>query len=228
MQCFSKKGMNRYGKKNRRIQLILWISCFLLYFSMTTLAQETYKDKYDVGAPIARMKIKIRTCVDTNGDIIPLFELPNIYIFPEKKFKNNHQRVQYTKLVRNVKKTLPIAKEINGIIIETYEYLQTFPSEKARNKHLEEVEKGLKKQYTPRMKKLTLAQGKLLIRLVDRECDSRAYDLIKAFIGPFKAGVYNAFAGVFGASLKKTFEPDTNEEDKEVEKICILVENGQI
>lgn len=219
--------MNRHSNIGNRHTLIHGISALLLCCCLSVQAQE-YKDKYDVGAPITNMKIRIRTCVDTNGDIIPWFELPNLYIFPEKKFKNNRQRVQYTKLVRNVKKTLPIAKEINGLIIETYEYLQTFPTEKEKKKHINEVEKGLKKQYTPRMKQLTLSQGKLLIRLVDRECDSKAYDLIKAFAGSFKAGVYNAFAGIFGASLKKGFDPDDNIEDKEVERICILVENGQI
>lgn len=219
-------------RKNKTIKLIY--SLFFFCFCLSVSAQKSgknepvYKDKYDVGAPINAMKITIRSCVDTNGDIIPLFELPNIYIFPNMKFKNNRQREKYTRLVRNVKKTLPIAKTINGIIIETYEYLQTIPTKKERDEHLGNVEKGLMKQYKPEMKKLTYSQGKLLIKLVDRECDSRAYDLIKAFMGSFKAGVYNAFASIFGASLKKTFDPEEDNDDKTVERICILVENGQI
>ena len=71
--------------------------------------------------------------------------------------------------MRNVKKVYPIAREINRTILETYEYLQTLPNEKARQRHIKKVEKGLKEQYTPRMKKLTFAQGKLLIKLVDRQ-----------------------------------------------------------
>ncbi len=134
--------------------------------------------------------------------------------------------MDYYRLVRNVKKTLPIAKEVNRAIIETYEYLLTLPDEKAREKHLQMVEKGVKEQYTPRLKKLTFSQGKLLIKLINRETDSSSYELVKAFLGPFKAGFYQAFASIFGASLKKEYHPD--EEDKIIEQIVILVENGQL
>ena len=102
---------------------------------------------------------------------------------------------------------LPISKEINRAIIETYEYLQTIPTQKERQKHLKAVEKGLKEQYTPRMKKLSFAQGKLLIKLVDRQTHSTSYELVKAFMGPFKAGFYQTFAALFGASLKKQYDP---------------------
>ena len=134
--------------------------------------------------------------------------------------------MDYYRLVRNVKKTLPIAKEVNRAIIETYEYLLTLPDEKAREKHLQMVEKGVKEQYTPRLKKLTFSQGKLLIKLINRETDSSSYELVKAFLGPFKAGFYQAFASIFGASLKKEYHPD--EEDKIIEQIIILIENGQL
>ena len=129
-------------------------------------------------------------------------------------------------MVRNVKKVYPIAREINRTILETYEYLQTLPNEKARQKHIKRVEKGLKDQYTPRMKKLSFAQGKLLIKLVDRQSNQTSFELVKAFMGPFKAGFYQTFAALFGASLKKEYDP--NGEDKLTERVVILVENGQI
>ena len=103
---------------------------------------------------------------------------------------------------RIVRQHRELAKEINRAIIETYEYLQTIPTQKERQKHLKAVEKGLKEQYTPRMKKLSFAQGKLLIKLVDRQTHSTSYELVKAFMGPFKAGFYQTFAALFGASLK--------------------------
>ena len=79
-----------------------------------------------------------------------------------------------------MKKVYPIAREINRTIIETYEYLQTLPNEKARQRHIKRVEKGLKEQYTPRMKKLSFAQGKLLIKLIDRQSHQSSYELVKA------------------------------------------------
>ena len=120
----------------------------------------------------------------------------------------------------------PIAREINRTILETYEYLQTLPNEKARQRHIKKVEKGLKEQYTPRMKKLTFAQGKLLIKLVDRQSNQTSFELVKAFMGPFKAGFYQTFAALFGASLKKEYDPAG--EDKLTERVVLLVENGQI
>lgn len=75
---------------------------------------------------------------------------------PPAKIQKRKERLEYYRLVRNVKKVYPISKEINQAIIETYEYLQTLPNEKARQKHLKRVEKGLKEQYTARMKKLSL------------------------------------------------------------------------
>ena len=160
------------------------------------------------------------------GDTIASLHMPTLYCFKPLNFKNNKQRQQYTRLVRNVKKTLPIAKEVNRAIIETYEFLQTLPDEKARQKHLNAVEKSVKEQYTPRMKKLTFAQGKLLIKLINRETDSSSFELVKAFLGPFKAGFYQAFAAIFGASLKKEYHPEG--EDAMVEQIVLLVESGQI
>jgi hypothetical protein len=160
------------------------------------------------------------------GDTIASLRMPTLYCFKPLNFKNNKQRQQYTRLVRNVKKTLPIAKEVNRAIIETYEFLQTLPDEKARQKHLNAVEKSVKEQYTPRMKKLTFAQGKLLIKLINRETDSSSFELVKAFLGPFKAGFYQAFATIFGASLKKEYHPEG--EDAMVEQIVLLVESGQI
>lgn len=161
-----------------------------------------------------------------NGDTIPYVKLPTVYIFKPLKFKNRREMAKYYKLIRDVKKVLPISKEINWAIIETYEYLQTIPTQKERQKHLKAVEKGLKEQYTPRMKKLSFAQGKLLIKLVDRQTHSTSYELVKAFMGPFKAGFYQTFAALFGASLKKQYDPTGD--DALTERVILLVESGQL
>ena len=80
------------------------------------------------------------------GDTIASLRMPTLYVFKPMNFKNNKQRQQYNRLVRNVKKTLPIAKEVNRAIIETYEFLLTLPDDKAREKHLQAVEKSVKEQ----------------------------------------------------------------------------------
>lgn len=161
-----------------------------------------------------------------DGDSITQVNFYTLRVYPPMVFKNTRQERAYYKLIRDVKRTLPLAKTINHIIIETYEYMQTLPPGKEREEHIKRVEKGLKAQYTPQMKKLTYAQGKLLIKLVDRECNQTSYELVKAFIGPFKAGVYQTFASIFGASLKKEYDPEGD--DAMTERIILMVESGQL
>ncbi|MBR3009765.1 MAG: DUF4294 domain-containing protein [Prevotella sp.] len=161
-----------------------------------------------------------------DGDSIQYMEMNNVYVYPQPTFKDEKQRQQYNRLVYNVKKVLPIAKECHDIIIETYEYLQTLPDKKARDEHLKLVEEDIKRTYTPRMKKLTYSQGKLLIKLVDRECNSTSYGLIQAILGPVKAGFYQAFAWLYGASLKKQYDPKGK--DRLTERVVRMVESGQL
>ena len=161
-----------------------------------------------------------------DGDSIQYVELNNVYVYPQPVFKNAKQRAAYNRLVYNVKKVLPIAKEVNRVIIETYEYLQTLPNKKARDEHMKRVEADISKRYTPRMKKLSYSQGKLLIKLVYRECNSSAYDLIRSFISPIRAGFYQAFAWAFGASLTKKYDPEKT--DRLTERVVLMVESGQL
>lgn len=170
--------------------------------------------------------VKVGKVLDDNGDSIQYVEMNSVYVYPQPVFKNAKQRAAYNRLVANVKKVLPIAKEVNRIIIETYEYLQTLPDKRARDEHMKLVEKSIRKEYTPRMKKLSYQQGKLLIKLVYRECNSSSYQLIQAFLGPIRAGFYQAFAALFGASLTKKYEPEGI--DRLTERVVLMVESGQI
>lgn len=196
--------------------------CFILFFtglSAPLLFHVTAQTFTSIQGVI------VKACIE-KGDTIPCVEMRTLYVYPPYRFKNKREQMRYNKLVRDVKKTLPIAKMIHKTIIETYEYLETIPNKKERKRHIKRVEKGLKEQYTPMMKKLTFSQGKLLIRLVDRECNQSSYELVKAFMGPFRAGFYQTFASLFGASLKKEYDP--KKEDRMTERIINMVESGQL
>ena len=179
----------------------------------------------DMDKPTFVPNVKVSKVL-VDGDSIQYVELNNVYVYPQPTFKNAKRRVAFNKLVRNVKKVLPIAKEVNKISIETYEYMQTLPDKKARDEHMKRVEEDIKRRYTPRMKKLSYSQGKLLIKLVYRECNSSAYDLIRAFISPVRAGFYQAFAWAFGASLMKKYDPEKT--DRLTERVVLMVESGQL
>lgn len=161
-----------------------------------------------------------------DGDSIQYVELNDIYVYPVPVFADARQRMAYNRLVANVKKVLPMAKEVNRIIIETGDYLETLPNKRARDAHMKIVEKSLKEEYGPRMKKLSYSQGKLLIKLVYRECNSSSYNLIQAFLGPIRAGFWQAFAWAFGASLMKKYDGDGV--DRVTERIVRQVEAGQL
>ena len=202
--------------------MLLFTAC------MTAAAQgdiTSEENEETTDSPVFVPMVKVGKALVDN-DSIQYVELNTLYVYPKLTFKNEKQRQAYNRLVANIKKVLPIAKEVNSIIVETYEYLQTPPDEKSKDEHMKRVEKGIRKEYTPRMKKLTYSQGKLLIKLVYRECNSSSYQLIQAFLGPIRAGFYQAFASLFGASLTKKYDPEGV--DKYTERIVRQVEAGQI
>ena len=173
-----------------------------------------------------RVLVALATVVE--GDTIASVQLDEITIYAKRIFPSARKQRRYDKLTRNVIKMYPIAKEVKSILVETYLYLQTLPDDKAREQHLEVVEKGVWDQYLPIMRQCTLAQGKLLIKLIDRECNQTSYELINAFIGGFKARFYQAFAALFGASLKKEYDPDNNDEDEMIEEIIWMIDNDML
>lgn len=161
-----------------------------------------------------------------DGDSIQYMEMSNIYVYPEPTFESKRQQQAYMRLVNNVKKVLPMAKEARQLLIETAEYIQTLPTKRERDEHLKRVEASIVAEYKPKMKKLTFSQGKLLIKLINRECNSTSYEAIQAFMGPLRAGFWQAFAWAFGASLKKEYDPDGT--DRLTERVVLLVEAGQL
>ena len=216
-------------RSNRNIILLVVL---LAFSAMSARAQDNGSRRVnpedrevDMDTPTFVPMVKVGKVLH-DGDSIQYVELNTLYVYPQPVFADARQRQAYNRLVANIKKVLPIAKEVNAIIIETYEFLQTLPNKKAKDEHMQRVERSIRKEYTPRMKKLTYSQGNLLIKLVYRECNSSSYQLIQAFLGPIRAGFYQAFAALFGASLTKKY--DAEGVDKYTERIVRQVEAGQL
>ncbi len=204
--------------------------CFLAALILGSVNAAAQKDAplgtdVDIDSPTFVPTVKVGKVFD-RGDSILYMQMNNVYVYPRIMFTSKRQQQAYMRLVNNVKKVLPIAKEAKMIILETGAYLETLPDDKARAEHMKLVEKSILQSYKPRMKKLTYSQGKLLIKLVYRECNSTGYELVQAFLGPLKAGFYQAFAWAFGASLKKGYDP--NGADRLTERVVRMVEAGQI
>lgn len=166
---------------------------------------------------------RVTRIVTDAGDTATLVILRPIYCFPKRTFKSQKEKEYYWRSVRDVKKVLPYAKLVHRALIETYEYIQTLPEEE-REKHLKRMEKELFEEYKPVLKEFTYSQAKLLIRLIDRECNQSSYHLIKAFLGGFRASFWQTFGAMFGVSLRKEWEPEGK--DRILEEIVVLVENA--
>ncbi len=166
--------------------------------------------------------------VDEYGDSVRMTIFKDFYVYPAMKFKNKKQEDFYWKTVRDVRKTLPYAKLAFATLCETYEYILTIPDEKVREKHLKRLEKDIFEQYKPVVKTMTKNQGKILLKLINRETDQSSFNIVKAFLGSFRAGFWQTFGKFFGMNMKAGFNPDSNKDDAMIDRIAHLIEQGQL
>ncbi|MEF9924523.1 MAG: DUF4294 domain-containing protein [Muribaculaceae bacterium] len=162
------------------------------------------------------------------GDTLCMIVFNPITIIPQERFRNVKQEEFYWRTVRDVKRTLPYAKLICETLIETYEYIETFPTQKEREKYLKTMESEIFKQYKPVMKTFTKSQGNMLIKLINRETNQSSYNIVKAFLGSFRAGFWQTFGRFFGVNMRSGYNPDKDNNDAMIERICVRVEQGTI
>lgn len=166
--------------------------------------------------------------IDEDGDTVLVVFLRDITVYPPMKFKNKKQEEHYWRTVRDVKLTLPYAKLIAETLVETYEYIETFPTQKEREDYLKSMESALFKQYKPILKRFSRRQAKVLVKLIQRETHQSSYDIVKAFLGSFRASFWQGFGKLFGVSLKSSYRPDKDKNDAELDRIARCVEQGTL
>jgi len=164
----------------------------------------------------------------STGDTLAMLVFNPITIYPHERFRNKAEEQFYWKTVRDVKRTLPYAKLISSTLLETYEYIDTYQNQKQKQAYLKQFEKELFNEYKPAMKKMTKSQGKMLIKLINRETNQSSYSILKAFLGTFRAGFWQTFSKFFGASLKTGYKPSKDKKDAMIERICTRVEQGTL
>lgn len=179
-----------------------------------------------------RLKVKAyrgyKYIVDEYGDTCRYTFIRDLNVFPPLKFKNKKQEEFYWRTVRDVRKTLPYAKLAFSALCETYEYIQTIPDKKERERHLKRLEEDIFEQYKPVVKHMTKNQGKVLLKLINRETDQSSFNIVKAFLGSFRAGFWQTFGRFFGMNMKAGFHPEKNKEDAMIERIATLIEQGAL
>ena len=153
---------------------------------------------------------------DEVGDSILVLHLREIVVFPPMKFKNRRQEEFYWRTVRDVKLTLPYAKLI----------AETLKAE--REAYLKEMESSLFEQYKPILRRFSKRQAKVLIKLVQRETNQTSYEIVRAFLGTFRASFWQGFGRLFGVSLKSEFKPHSDANDAIIERVAVCVEQGTL
>ncbi|MEA4935732.1 MAG: DUF4294 domain-containing protein [Paludibacter sp.] len=163
--------------------------------------------------------------VDGN-DTIYLAFLKDIYVYPKLKFNSKKQEEFYWRTVRDVKKALPYAKIVSSELNRVNLLISKMPKQSDQKKYLAKYEKEVFNKYEPDLRKLSFNQGRLLLKLIDRECNSTSYDLIKTYRGSVSAFFWQGVARIFGSNLKSEYDASGN--DKIIERVIILVESGQL
>jgi len=161
-----------------------------------------------------------------NQDTIYLAYLRDLNVYPPLKFKNKKQEEFYWRTVRDVKRALPYAKIVGAELRRVNVLLQDIQKESERKKYLAKYEKDIFNKYEKELVKLTINQGRLLLKLIDRECNTTSYDLIKSYRGNVTAFFWQGVARIFGSNLKSQYDASGN--DKIVERVIVLVEAGQL
>ncbi len=162
-----------------------------------------------------------------DGDTIPKSYLKEVKIEGFIAPLTQEEMNKYAKLIRNVKKTYPYSKQA-GRLLATYNLAMKDLDEKDRKKLMKQAEEEINMKFTANLKKLTRSQGKVLIRLVDRETGNDSYTLVKELRGSFRAFFYQSLGKLFGYNLRSKYNPQENEEDRIIEKVIYAIETNRI
>lgn len=200
--------------------LTLLLVLFSVFFCYNLASAQTKGNEF-----VPHGGAKLMAQVNGNDTVLLAF-LHDIWVFPRSTFKSKAQEQYFWKTVRDVKRTLPYAKLISSELTQVNMKLVGMKTERERKKYLDEFEKTAFKRYEADLKKMTINQGRILMKLVDRECDKTSYELIKIYKGGFTAFFWQGIARVFGSNLKSEF--DSTDKDKVLERVILLVEAGQL
>lgn len=160
------------------------------------------------------------------GDTLYVVALHDLYVYAPLKFKNKRQERFYWRTVRDVKKTLPYARQIQKDMEFADEELAKIHDPKERKRWWKKYEKYLFNKYEDDFRHMYASQGQMLMLLMSRETDHTSYDLIKQYRGKASANWWQFVAKLFKNDLKEEY--DGNDKDAIIERVIHLVEAGQL
>lgn len=198
----------------------------IILFTVAGVSVSAQKDTLKRKTDSLPDRFYILQYVDRDGEKLPEIEIREVTISGNRKINTSFQFWRYERLVYNVRRVYPYALIVREKFKEVNAILEKLPDDKERKKYIKGIEKQVFTDYEEDMSHLTLTQGKLLIRLIDRETEITSYDLIKDYRGSFSAAFWQGIARLFGTNLKDEYDPEGD--DMLIEKIIQEIESGRL
>ncbi len=199
--------------------LLIVILFGLKAHSQNIVRLDTLKDQRLIDGHLAQALIE-------NGDTLIHVSLRSIIVRPPFKFKSRRQQRRYSRLVLYVKKVYPYSQIVSEQLKDINEDLERYDTKKEKSFYLKQKEKALKTEFEGKLRKLTFTQGRILIKLIDRETGHTTYEIVKELKGSLNAFFWQSVARLFGSNLK--MEYDAKGDDRMIEDIVIRIENGML
>ncbi|MFO7575608.1 MAG: DUF4294 domain-containing protein [Bacteroidales bacterium] len=194
---------------------------FLFVFAAMVVGQDTNWIKVDTAGRYHLLQI-----VDRDGEKLPEIELEDVVVVGRRTLGERFQAWRYERLVYNVKRVYPYSLMVRTRYWEVNQQLELIPDDKKRKEYLKQIEKDLLSEFEDDMRRMTITQGRILIKLIDRETSNSSYDLIREYRSFITATFWQGIARIFGTNLKSKYDPEG--EDYLIEKIIYEIELGRL
>lgn len=216
-------GKESLSMNSLRINILAFFALVLTGFSV----QAQNELIGDAKTPaISRKELHKVPAVIRGEDTMAVQHLRAIYVFDDRSFKSKSDQRKYNKLVRDVKIAYPYAR-MAGEKLRLYEtMLQNVKTDAEKQKLMKRVEKELKEEYGDELTNLTVTQGRILLKLIDRETGDTSYELVKELRGSFSAFFWQSLAKLFGSDLKAQY--DKEGADRQIEDIILAIQQGRL
>ncbi|WP_040298673.1 DUF4294 domain-containing protein [Arcticibacter svalbardensis] len=195
----------------KKISILIVLSLVMISFSYSQV-------KNSIQEKGINDTIRVAVTRDDYGDMIPWIPLQDAYVNNTRIFLTPQARSLFNRLRYNVLKVLPYAKFARNRYSRLNEQLAETTDKKEQKKLVKACEKEIKDMFNKEIKNMTITQGEILIKLIDRETGNSSYELVKELKGGFTAFCYQSVARVFGHNLKQKYDP---QEDRDIENVIV-------
>ncbi len=204
------------------MRLIISVLVFILFVSEASGQKDTLRRKNDTLPD----KFYLLQKVERNGVTMPEIEIKEVTVIAHPRMERKSDLRRYQRLIYNIKRVYPYAILVRGKMSEVNEQMKKFTTDKERREYIRNVEKDVFKDYEGDMRTMTITQGRLLIKLIDRETQNTSYDLIRDYRGKLTAAFWQGIARIFGTNLKEEYDPYGD--DLLIEMIIRDIEAGKL